>query len=65
MRRLFALALIALGTVAAVPAPPPPGTCGGWVSQTDGTSWRMCTDARDEQYCELKSGGSVTRIVCP
>lgn len=61
MRRLFVLVFaLVLGGQA-----PAPGTCGPWVPQTDGTKWRMCTDAHNQQYCELKTGSKTTRITCP
>lgn len=63
MYRLFVLALVAVTASAA--APPAPGKCGSWVSQTNGTMWRMCSDAQNHQYCELKSGTRITRIRCP
>jgi hypothetical protein len=62
MRRLLALALVALGSTGALPAP---GTCGPWVPQPDMTQWRMCTDTQNNQYCEFRDGGRITRIECP
>jgi hypothetical protein len=61
MRRLVVL-LVAIGLSGQAPAP---GTCGPWVPQTNGTKWRMCTDVQNQQYCELKTGSKVTRIICP
>jgi len=62
MRRLALIVLTALATSAQAP---PPGTCSDWVAQTDGTAWRMCTDVQRQIYCELKDGGTITRMVCP
>ena len=62
MRIPVLLALISLLSTAEAP---PPGTCGPWVSQSDGSKWRMCTDAQKHTYCELKRGSKITRFVCP
>jgi hypothetical protein len=62
MRRLFLLGLAAVSLSGLAPAP---GSCGPWVSQTNGTRWRMCTDFNNQQYCELKTGSRITRFICP
>jgi len=62
MRVLTLLAIAAL-TVSA--KAPDPANCGPWVSQTNGTKWRMCTDPNNQPYCELKAGSTVTRFECP
>ena len=60
MRRIIVLAfaVLALGNSAAP-------MCGPWVPQTNGISWRMCTDAQNNRYCEAKVGSQVKRMVCP
>ena len=60
MRRVVVLAVAALliGNSAA-------STCGDWISQTNGASWRMCSDAQNKRYCELKLSGRIYRISCP
>ena len=64
MRRLIALsALVVLATAAN--GAPPPSTCGSWVSQTDGSDWRMCADSRGTVFCQYKSGGKIRLMVCP
>ena len=62
MSRLGALALILLTTTASLP---PPGSCGPWVDQTNGTEWRICTDGQNQVYCEMKKGRTISRFVCP
>jgi|tagenome__1003787_1003787.scaffolds.fasta_scaffold18857109_2 hypothetical protein len=62
MYRLIPLALMAFVSTAALP---PPGTCGDWVPQPGGISWRMCSDVQNLQYCEMKERGTITRITCP
>jgi hypothetical protein len=62
MIRLVALALILLTTTAALPEA---GTCGPWVSNANGTEWRMCADQQNQIYCELKMGRKIGRFVCP
>ena len=60
MRRVVVLAFAALltGNSAA-------STCGDWISQTNGFSWRICTDSQNIRYCEMKARGKITRIYCP
>ena len=62
MRRLgiiaFAFLTISNGALAAE-------SCGPWIPNTNGTSWRMCSDAQGQRYCELKQGSKTLRIVCP
>ena len=60
MRRVVVLAFAALltGNSAA-------SSCGAWVSQTNGVSLRVCTDAQKERYCEMKERGKITRVRCP
>jgi hypothetical protein len=62
MRRLIVFALVTLSCAASVSAGP---SCGRWISQTNGTEWRMCTDAQGNQYCELRRRNVITRITCP
>ena len=62
MSRLVAIVFIALTTTAAAPDP---GTCGPWIPNTNGTSWRMCADQQNQIYCELKAGPKISRFVCP
>jgi len=62
MRRLLAIVLVGLISTAAAP---PPGTCGPWVSQSDGSMWRMCTDLQNHTYCEIRERSKITRFVCP
>jgi hypothetical protein len=62
MSRLSVFALAFLSISAAAPAP---GSCGPWVPQTNGTSWRMCVDERNQQYCELRTGNTIQRMQCP
>ena len=60
--RMFVLAIAAL----AIPSPAFAATCGYWVPQTNGTSWRVCVDAQaGVRFCELKWAGSIKRITCP
>ena len=63
MRRLTIVAIAAFtfsSSAAAVP------TCGMWVSQTNGSSWRLCKDAQTQaRFCEVKRGGTIRRMVCP
>lgn len=40
-------------------------SCGPWISQTNGTYWRMCVDDQNQQYCEARSGRTIQRISCP
>jgi hypothetical protein len=51
VRRLIVIAFAALTLGNA--APPAP-TCSHWISQTNGMSWRVCTDAQGQRYCEIK-----------
>jgi len=60
MRVITLLAIAAVTVSARAPDP----TCGPWVPQTNGTSWRMCTDSNNQRYCELKSGQAITRFEC-
>jgi hypothetical protein len=60
MRRFIVLAFAAL-TLGNGAAP----VCGRWVPQTNGTSWRICTDVQNQRYCEIKAGGQIKRMVCP
>ena len=60
MRVLTLLAIAALTVSAQTPNP----NCGPWVSQTNGTSLRVCTDSNNQRYCELKSGQKITRFEC-
>jgi len=62
MRVLTVIVLAAFSISAKVPDP---STCGPWVSQTNGTKWRMCVDPNNQRYCELKSGRTITRFECP
>jgi hypothetical protein len=64
MRRLIVLSAFAALTIANSGFPPP-STCGPWVSQTNGTRWRVCTDAQGIQFCQLKTGSKITPMVCP
>ena len=60
--RMFVFALAVL----AIPSPGFAATCGNWVPQTNGTSWRLCADAQTgARFCELKSAGLIKRIACP
>ena len=60
--RMFAFAIAAL----AIHSPAIAATCGNWVPQTNGTSWRICADAMTgERFCELKRGDLIKRIACP
>ena len=62
MRRLIVLAIVTLTfTGNAVAAP----SCGRWIPNTNGTSWRMCTDSNGQRYCEMQKGREIKRIVCP
>ena len=60
MRRVVVLAVAALltGNSAA-------STCGAWVPQTNGISLRVCTDAQNQRYCEMKERGKIIRVRCP
>ena len=62
MLRLIGFALVTMGCAAGVSAEP---SCGRWISQTNGTEWRICTDASGQQYCELRRRNEITRIPCP
>jgi hypothetical protein len=62
MRVVTLLAIAALTLSARVPDP---SNCGPWVSQTNGTKWRMCVDQNNDRYCELKAGRTITRFDCP
>ena len=62
MRRLIVCAFAALSIASSATAVPP---CGPWIPNTNGTSWRMCTDAQGERYCELDVGSKIKRITCP
>ena len=60
--RMFVFAIAAL----AMPSSALAATCGYWIPQTNGTSWRLCTDAQTgARFCELRWAGSIKRIVCP
>ena len=60
MRRVVALAFAALLTGnSAVPY------CSDWIAQTNGVSWRVCTDAQNHRYCEMLKSAKISRIVCP
>jgi hypothetical protein len=59
------LTIIAAALIATAVNLPMPGTCGNWVSQTNGFKWRMCADAQNNLYCESKRGRTITRIQCP
>jgi hypothetical protein len=61
MRALTLIVIAALGISAKIPEP---STCGPWVPQTNGTKWRMCTDANSQTYCEMKTGRTVSRFQC-
>ena len=61
--RVLTLLAIAAFTVSA--QTPYAATCGSWVSQTDGSEWRMCVDQNNQRYCELRRGGTTTRFTCP
>ena len=39
--------------------------CTGWMVQTNGASFRLCTDGRAERYCEqADSKGAISRVNC-
>ena len=59
------LTLAVISAFAMSAANPPAPTCGPWVPQSDGTSWRKCVDQNNVTYCELKSSKGITRIDCP
>ena len=61
MRRLMilAVALVSFTSSAAAQA-----TCGPWIPNTNGTKWRLCTDAKGLHFCELKTGSKITRFAC-
>ncbi len=60
--RLIAFALAVL----AFPGTSLASTCGPWVPQTNGTSWRICADLQSGgKYCELKRRSTIQRISCP
>jgi hypothetical protein len=59
-----ALTLIAIATFSISAGIPDPSTCGPWVPQTNGSKWRMCTDANKQTYCEMKLGRTITRFDC-
>jgi len=60
--RKFVLAIAVL----AIPSPSIAASCGYWVPQTNGTAWRICTDAQTAiRFCELRWAGTNKRIVCP
>ncbi len=62
MRRLTLFFIAAV----AIPGSSLAATCGDWIPQTNGTSWRYCTDAQTgSRYCEIKRGSSVRRMACP
>jgi hypothetical protein len=56
---------IALAVTTAAINLPLPGTCGAWVPQTNGISWRMCANQQNSFYCEMKRGTRVSRMQCP
>ena len=56
---LVALAFLTLANGPAGPA------CGPWIPQSNGIHWRVCTDAQNNRYCEMKSGSTIKRMVCP
>ena len=60
MRRVVVLAVAAL--LIGNSAEP---FCSDWISQTNGVSWRICTDAQNQRYCEMMKGAKISRIVCP
>jgi len=60
MRRVIVLAFAAV-TIGNSPAP----TCGPWVPQTNGISWRICTDVQNQRYCEMDVGRQIKRMICP
>ena len=62
MRVVTLLAIAALTLSAKAPDP---SNCGPWISQTNGTKWRMCYDQNSQRYCEMKTGRAVTRFDCP
>jgi len=61
VRRLVVLAIVTLAFAGNAVAAP---SCGRWISNTNGTSWRMCTDS-GQRYCERQKGREIKRIVCP
>ena len=61
MRRLSVFLLAALSISASTPNP---GTCGPWVSQTDGSAWRLCHDIHNLQYCEVRARGRIAPMQC-
>lgn len=63
-------------TPTAVTQPPPPkpqeppkevtaSNCTGWMAQSGGASFRLCTDERGQRYCEQANGnGLASRVSC-
>jgi hypothetical protein len=39
--------------------------CTGWMQQSDGSEWRMCTsDADGHRYCQERRGDAITTVAC-
>ncbi len=38
--------------------------CTGWMSQQNGTSYRLCVGERAQRYCEQSDGTSISQIPC-
>jgi hypothetical protein len=62
MRRLIVLALATLTIAESISAA---SSCGRWIPQVNGISWRMCTDAQGQRYCEMQKGREIKRMTCP
>ena len=62
MRRLI---VIALATLTIANSASDAASCGRWIPQVNGMSWRMCTDAQGQRFCELQKGREIKRISCP
>ena len=61
MRRLIVFALAAL----MIPSNASAATCGVWVTQTNGMSWRACVDDQGRKFCQLQSGRTIRLMRCP
>ena len=62
MRGLIVFAFAALSISGSAMAG---SSCGPWVSQTNGTEWRICVDDQGRQFCQLRDGSEIRPMRCP
>ena len=62
MRGMLIFAFAALSMSSGASAVP---TCGPWVTQTNGTAWRICYDDQKKRFCQVQKSGEIRQMRCP